>query len=841
MFEDLHSSIQQNSFFLQRMVEEMNHSWDDVFKIIKSPSFLEIAHYLQPNVKTHPINSFYVHFLDSQIEQTKYSPEFWQKLTSDGYLLVNSLEDTKYITFFHDQIIKNSNLMGDMFDFYFEHNKPIFFSNLSTSELNQTFSFFKKKFIEYFKEGYVQLSNEYHHYAEENEEQYFYTAKRFFPSFPHAHKVFSYINDKFNTEISPSLSFEKQGLLVKTLQNIFYNENYFHQIFFYFVNIFNEELSLNSLKHLSEFPIINLSEMNRLYFINQHTTENNFQKIKTLSNSIQHHYLLRNYYNLTLSPENSLNIPIYSPIDTINHFSSLDKHLSLLKDFNTFSGEANKHVIIGSHISLSYSDLLPVACFSHFFNHKAIHCDFAQFQKEDTEILVHEYQHFLDNLFLNQIIDTSTLDSQFFHISSSFPIEFQNIFTKNSNLSYKQTFSDNISNNTLLSDGYSYLFKNFLYSLTSSFSISESVIDSNNKNMNFISDINNLVSKNISSIIIHSYKNQLSTTEFSDPFFKEMANEIVHDFFTGIGKRKLSEYLEQQLERSFINLCISKYTVSSLNFMLSDFNQKFDNYEEMLVNQSIYQQELFLIPFNLSSYDEIIQKIFFTELLAIHYSISNILCELEPKYQELFSDEKINPYNKNMVLFINEAPFLYDFTTAFFKESCQQLQELFISLQPDIEKIVIRNQPIEIISISTDSNFRKTYVPIPNIFNNSIQKIFKHPNVEYGIYLNYPSEILARSVSSLFDLKKTLSSNFFSILKGKDFITNGLHNSEENYTISLKDFDKSTLSEMIENHLNFLHSLEQSLLSDNTNTNNLIFFPTKESYFITSTLKKIKI
>lgn len=846
MFAELHSSIQKDSQGLNLIVDELNYSWEDLFKIIRSPSFLELAKYIKPNVTKHPMNDLYVYFLDSQIEQTQYTENFWKKLTEDNYLFINSDEERRYLKYFQEQIVKNSEHMGNMLNFYFEHNKPMFFSNFTTAQLSQCFSLIKNKFIDYFKEGYIKLSNEYHHLVDEENEQYFYTAQRFFPSFPHIHKVFSYIDDKINKEFFDTLSFEEQGLLIKIFQSIFYNETYFHQVFFYFINIFNEEIALNELGNIGQFPITHLSEMSRLYFLNNHCTEENFKKINFLSKQIQHNYQLRNYYNLTLAHKDEderVEILIYSPLDTIEHLSSLNKHLSYIKNFYNFTCAVNKQVIIGSHIPLCYKEMLPVACFSHFFNHKTIHCDFTQFNKNDTAVLVHEYQHLLDNLFLNQIIDTSKEDAKFFHLSSTFPVEFQNIFSSKTTLAYKNTLLEPIQQIPLLSKGYSALFQNFLYSLTSKFSISEEIINSNESNINFISEINNLISPVVINTLLECYKVQLSTTKFSDPFFNNMAKDIIHRYFESDEKNKLYEYLSQQFERSLLNFCVSKYTINGINFMLDSYQNNFDFYEEHLISMSIYEKELFLIPFNLSSYDEIVQKMLFTELISSHYSVGNALCSLNPEYKELFNNEQINPY-ENTIQIINENSFINDFVNTTFKTTCSKLISKFKDLEEDIKSIVNRYEQIDIISISNDSNFRKTFFPIPDIFNHSIQKTFQHPNIEYSIYLNYPSEILARNTSVIFDLENLSNSKFFSIIKSKDIITNIIDNSDTNFSLRLKDFDKKSLKQILKNHHVFLMCLEKSLTFhpdlNSIKSLNIKFLPYKENDFEFSNTTKRK-
>lgn len=832
MFNELHTSVRTTSHNLNKFMLEQEQSWTALIKTIKSPSFLELAQYVRPNVIAHPMNAFYTHFLNAQIEQTQYTHKFWEKLTSNDYLLIENQEDEQYLKYFHSILEINGNLLVEMFNFYIEHNKPLFFSNIDTDTLRDTFELIKSYFLIYLKEGYISLSNDHHHEIDENQQKYFYTGKRFFPSYPHSHKIFSYINDKTEEELYPKLSFEQKGLVSKIFQSVFYNEKFFHEVFYFFVNIFNEEASLNALNSIGSFPIVALSEMSSLYFDNNEINETNFQKIQNLIDNIQNKYGLRSYYNLiSENTDEGVNILKYSPNNTIDHLLALDKHLSSLQEFSHFNNNVNSQMIIGSHIPLSYDDVLPVACFSHVFKHKLINCHFWDFQKKETQILAHEYQHLLDNLFLNQITDTSTEDAHLFHVSSTFPSELQQIFSKGTYAEYSNTLFDHLSSNKNLSTGYSCLFQNFLYSVFSKFEISQEILDNNKGNIDLLSNIHNLVSPHLARVIFDNYKQQLLSTQFSDEIYNQMAHKVVTTYFQETSDNKIYDYMVQRLERSIINACISKFTPYGINLMLSDFNNDFEQFVKKLHDKSPYEKELFLLPLQSKSYDEIIKNLFFADLLSIHYSIGNAICKSSPQFTELFTYDNINPYS-NITQIMNEDSFIVDFTNAIFKQSCLDAINIFTSLSDEISSLMSVSNNIELISISVDSDFNKTYFPIPFCVNSPVHQALQEENINYGIYLNYPSEILARSAASLFQLSEYKNSPFFSLLHARSVVVSSIDKSENVFSLTLKNFTKENLNQMSNNYVNFLSALSNDI-KENPRNNvskyvNPTFLPTSE-------------
>lgn len=831
MHDKLHEHILEQVKSIEHTIVEQEKQWQQVISSIKSPSFAQLALFIKPKVTKHPFYSFYQYFLDGQLQQYSFPESFWDKLYHSEYLILDNEENLRFQKMFYDNIEKTSLLFVDFLDYYLEYNKPFFIGGLNTTDLISTHNYIKSKVLQYFSASYKKHMYEYHHLVNEDNQEYLFTNKRFFPSYYEINKIFDSVNECVEQELYSQLTPEQFVVVGHMYQCLFQNESYLQKSFFFLMNVFNEECSLENMVSLLDKDMHIASYLNIKYF-SKEMEEKYFQNIQSNLDLIYNKFNLRCFYNpMILEHKGEKTLYEQTPVTTLNFISALFKHLEEINKCFPYNQKINEKVICGTHIPYCFNDVLPLACFTHIFRVKMINCNFWNFHPDETEIFVHEYQHLLDNVFLEtHVYKNKIIEEKFFHLSSTFPVEFQQIFLNNNELRYKKTLFDDLSG--YAQSAYSKLFENFLFSITSKFEVSSSHVIDNQNRLMLVEKISSVLEEKCINHLMHNFSNLLNNTTFSDPYYTDMAQEI-NSFFFNEGKirHKIYEYLCLKFRKGILPSLLSYFTPDGLSILIDDFSSNFDSYIIQIHQRSIYEKELFLIPLKNDEYQETIKLCLFIDLLNLNNQLINKITSTDEKFLHLFALKDLN-VNSNPLYFLNEEDFTYNFSRKCFSDFCKNLTDVLHQSQTKIENIILENNiDIDIISVSTDSNFERLYLPVPNIFNDATLKSMTISSVDRGIYLNYPSEILARSSASIFNLRETINSLTFHLLKGKDIISSKIDKSDYNHTITEKDFSKETYQHIYKNYKDFIFLLGQSIKQSSLKKVELELVCEKDDFF----------
>lgn len=836
MIETAHTLIQARINKDKSNLTILNNQWKEVFQSIESPSFLKLAQYIKPNIDIthHPLYDFYEMLLNSQEQSLDFSQDFLVRIAEDNYLKIDDEQSHRFMKQFYKNIDTNNILLCNLFKFYFEFNKPFFFSDFSTLELQKTHSKLTKNFILYFNQGYNEFLLNFHHTLEENGETYLYTAQRFFPAFFEYFRIISYVDTKFK-ENFPEMSQKELSILNYIFQSVLQNESFFNRAYFFLINLFNEKDSLNSLNELLKYSFSDISKMQLNFFEKpDKLTDKNFSIIEKHMTETHQQYSLRSFYNPFMLTYESADeeddkghIGVitktqseYSPILVIQHCYSIKKHLEKINSIFPFPSHINSSVIIGSHIARRFNEATPTACFSEVLSHKMINCHFETLKNDDTIVLAHEYFHFIDYCLMKKIFfnyqmpipsEQMVLNSHesemqknvFFNFSSIFHIEFQKIFTQNTNLEYFQSPFDYLNPYPEYQNIYINLFENFIYSISSKFHIDNKVVIENKQRIEYLELLNNSIASQFSHHFIDNFTNLLKSAHFEDSHFNIIAQKIIT--YIDSHQSQLESFIQSKLEQSIIPAIIAKIETENLPNLFSYIQNNYHDILQDIDYRNIYEKEAFLIDLNNPSFDhKIVSNILF-DISNFVYSTINLIVHYNNYSLDLFGHKNLNVSHRGYHLAEADS-FLTNFVESLSLHALKQMEESLIDNKDNIKEIKNSSHPnIDLLSVSTNSHLEKTYVPIPYIFNQSVLSHLSNSDANWSMYINHPSEILARSHATLINLHKHLNSSLFFIHKEKD---NFSYLTKSQDTNSLKDFSKETLQKMVSNYKSLLELID---------------------------------